>query len=290
MGNFLRVAETVDSPKRRGLSRWDGQADAGDQTDVRETGPESSDGDGPPVWADGDPGPASFECVEQFQPIRQWRIGSSLPFDVASLAAGTFEELPVASDLLGVNVALHAVFARRRPSISALAPKDPLRVVIPGRSTAAPPSRRCLSASDKAEALIGGSPDPPFCGIQSQRRGDVLLHRSQVGKIFGRSAAREASMLTIRPPRAPDAAGGLLEKETAQGILPRGVGVGKQVADVHLPRWLRHGVGDRMGQDIGIRVAQQIPPGGSPPRGPASRPSTSGWTSCPIPTCTMRTD
>ena len=59
---------------------------------------------------------AAFEGVEKGEPIVEGRLGERGPLDVATAAAGAFEELPIRTDVLGVDVAGEAVLAFGGPT------------------------------------------------------------------------------------------------------------------------------------------------------------------------------
>jgi hypothetical protein len=78
--------------------------------------------------------------------------------------------------------------------------------------------------------------------------------------IFGRSQTTTASTFATSQPVADDAAR-LAKKAYGVGVLPFGVGVGEVVADVFEAGRAEEGVGDDVGQNVGVGVAQESPIG-----------------------------
>jgi hypothetical protein len=105
--------------------------------------------------------------------------------------------------------------------------------------------------------FVGGHFDPDLVHGQSQSGGDILLHRSKMGRklrlLRNNRRINIDDLSTPRRGRAPD----LLQKNAAGCALPARIGIRKEMADVQFTERPEDRVADRVYQHVRIRMSFQ---------------------------------
>lgn len=116
-----------------------------------------------------------------------------------------------------------------------------------------------LFASDEPETFVCGGFHPDTADVQVKRGRDVVLHGLKERSDLRRFGQKRCVNIDDSALVKGDLAGYLLQEKPARSILPAGVGILEEVADIGLAESAQDGIAEGMEEDVGVGMAGESP-------------------------------
>lgn len=193
-------------------------------------------------------GHAAADAIEEGQPILEG--GGSDRFPVVEATESGMEG-PGAAMAMGVHLDFFAFLVATGPGDFGFDGHGSIGEVDSGDGHGGD----AFAAAEGAEVFVGGGFDADVTDVEVEGFGDIELHALDVGGDLGFLGDEGGVDIDQAALVKGDLPGGFLEEDAAGDILPAGIGVFEEMADIIFTQGAEDGIADGMQEGIGIRVS-----------------------------------